>query len=74
MQRTFSKAFATLERSSYVVLRSDVLILRIDCRGLEFGWSSQGRDSEFLDSAFERDPIVDDPRGDGTHLRGVLTD
>ncbi len=57
----------------HVVLRSDVLIRRIDCRGFELGWNSHSCDSEFLDSAFEWDCIIDDPLGGWTHRPGVLT-
>lgn len=56
------------------MLRSDVLILWIDCLGPELGWNSHGCDSEFLDFAYEWDCIVDDPLGGGTHRPGVLTD
>ena len=68
------QAPATLERSSHVVLLSDVLIIRIGCRELEFGWNSHGCDSELLDPAFEWDRIIDDPLGNGTHCPGVLID
>jgi hypothetical protein len=74
VQRTFPKAPATLERSSHVVLRSNVLIIRIGCRELELGWNSHSCDSEFLDPAFEWDSIIDDPLGGGTHRPGVLID
>jgi hypothetical protein len=44
------------------------------CLGLELGGNSRGCDSGILDPACERDCIVDDPLGDGTHRPGVLTD
>ena len=71
---TFPKAPSTLERSSHVVLRSNVLIIRIGCRELELGWNSLSCDSEFLDPAFKWDCIIDDPLGDGTYRPGVLID
>lgn len=62
------------EKEVHIVLRSDVLILRIGRRGLELGWNSHRCDSGFLDLAFEWDCIIDDPLGNGTHRPGVLID
>jgi hypothetical protein len=58
----------------YDVLRRDVPILRIDCRGLECVRNSHGCDEGFLDPAVEWDCIVDDSPGNETHQPGVLTD
>jgi hypothetical protein len=58
----------------YDVLRSDVLILRIGCRGLALGWNSHGGDSEFLDPAFERDRAAGHPLDDAANNPRILTD
>ena len=55
------------------MLRSDVLIVRIDCRVLELGGNSHGRDSEFLDPALERNGIAGNLFGDDAHKAGILT-
>jgi len=73
MQLTLLKCMQRWKGVRHVVLCRDVLIRRVDCRSLELGWSGCGRDSEFLDPAFERDRSADDPLGDATHSADVLT-
>jgi len=58
----------------YVVLRSDVHILWIDCLGLESDRSGHSGDSEFLDPVWERDRIAVDPHGGGTYRQNLLKD
>lgn len=58
----------------YVVLRSDVLILWIHCWGVKYGGGRDGRDPQFMDSAFEWDRNAHDPRVDETYWSSILTD
>jgi len=55
-------------------LCSDVSILWSGCRGLALGWSSHGRDSEFLGPARKWDRAAGHPRDDAAHHPGALTD
>ena len=74
VQRDIPQSALNTGKESHVVLRSNVLIIRIGCRELELGWNSLSCDSEFLDPAFKWDSIIDDPLGDGTYRPGVLID
>ena len=58
----------------YVVLRSNVLIRWVHCWGVEYAWSSDGRDPEFLDPALEWHRIAHDPLVAETYRSSILID